>query len=193
MSLVHELIKLAAYGGNPTVHELKADAHFKMFKPNWKTFEKNLKGKKFQQAVIEHPDADEKIKRYAENYGAYVTSKDVMGKVQSRKGRHHYKIKRVSEDRLGCGCKDWQYRHSHAGGNCDHIKTFLSGKTKVANLGAAIGAGLRRGVSTATMMERNKELGLRGVLAKKNVDALRAGQHQFHPYWLKEDRPLVED
>jgi hypothetical protein len=123
-SFYDELEKIAASGNV----KMKVDEHFK--DPHWPSFEKNLKSKRFQAEASGDKRADAKLQRYIKNYGGYVTSTDVVGVVPSRSGSKMYKIKRLKDGRLGCGCKDWQYVHSHKGTDCDHIEELKQGMEK---------------------------------------------------------------
>jgi hypothetical protein len=103
---------------------VRAQKHFDSSDPNWNEFEKNLRTKGFQRAVVEHPQADDKLKRYVKNYGGYLTSKDVIAKEPSEtKPGKTYAIKKVGK-RTACGCGDWQYKKSHGGGDCKHIAKY---------------------------------------------------------------------
>jgi hypothetical protein len=117
-SFADELVKLADV---PAKQRNKAEEHFVQEVKNWGAFEKNLKTKGFQKAIIEHPEADEKLKKYVKNFGGYLNSKDVVGKVSSRTGFKSYAIKKLPSGRLACGCPDWQYVRSVRGGDCWHV------------------------------------------------------------------------
>lgn len=113
------LVKLAFKITKP---ETKAEIHFMSAKPDWAAFEKNLKSKLFQKAVVSAPEADAVLRRYVKNYGGYVQSKDVVAKLKSGDSGKTYTIKDLHNGRFGCNCGDWQYKHAPHGGNCKHIK-----------------------------------------------------------------------
>ena len=116
-----------------------AASHFKSDSKDWKSFEANLGKKAFQKAVTKHPEADEKLKKYVKEYGAYVTSRNVVKKVPSLTSPSaSYEVKKLPSGRLGCGCKDWQFKHSINGTDCKHIKA-LKTMEKVSSEEAFIG------------------------------------------------------
>lgn len=88
-------------------------------KKNWKSFERGLKTKLFQNTVLNSDLADEKLKKYTENFGGYLRAKKEVGKVSG--DSKVYSIRELPNGRLGCGCKDWQYKKSVSGGDCKHI------------------------------------------------------------------------
>ena len=124
---------------------------------NWNGFERDLKSKNFQTAMLLHEKTkeDPKLKKYVKNFGGYLTSKDVVGKVPSRTKNKQYTIKRLPSGRLACGCKDWQYVHSHKGTNCDHIQLFKSMEKQSAPIPMAFWRGMG-GMHKATAYERRK-------------------------------------
>jgi hypothetical protein len=118
--------------------EVKAERHFETSDPNWNEFVKNLKSKHFQEAVKGHPQADEKLQAYVENFGGYLRSKDHVATLKSKDSGKNYRIKKVGK-RLGCNCGDWQYRHSVQGGDCKHIQSLKKSKMlKTAGLPGAL-------------------------------------------------------
>ena len=144
----------------------KVDAHHSSERKDWDSFQKDMKSKKFRMAVFEHPMSDEKLKAYVKANGEYQTSKDVVGVVPSRSSSRLYKIKRIGADRLACGCKDWHYKKSHEGGDCEHIKELAQGlKEKTSSV---IG-GLARGVAVARTAEKVKKQQVKGKTMKENV------------------------
>lgn len=122
-SFAAELVKLAALSQSQA-REL-VDTHHE--NQDWGAFEKNLRIKSFRQAVLLHPESDAKLKRYTKALGEYKTSNNVVGVVPSRTSNKLHKIKELSNGRLGCSCRDWQYMHSHRKTDCDHIQEFRGG------------------------------------------------------------------
>jgi hypothetical protein len=117
-SFSDELVKIARSMVDPRE---KADEHFEQQVKDWGAFEKNLKAKSFQKAILEHPEADTKLKRYVKNFGAYLNSKDVVGRMASHSKFRHYIVKRLPSGRLACNCKDWQFVRSVGQTDCKHI------------------------------------------------------------------------
>jgi hypothetical protein len=118
----------------------KVDAHHSSERKDWDSFQKDMKSKKFRMAVV--------------------------GVVPSRSSSRLYKIKRIGADRLACGCKDWHYKKSHEGGDCEHIKELAQGlKEKTSSV---IG-GLARGVAVARTAEKVKKQQVKGKTMKENV------------------------
>lgn len=113
--------------------ERQAQRHFESADPNWKTFEKNLKLKSFQQVVAGHPQADAKLKTYVENFGGYLLSKNVAAKVTGDSGKT-YTVKELPGGRLGCNCGNWQYRRSVDGGDCKHIRSIVGDGMKKSDM-----------------------------------------------------------
>lgn len=106
-----------------------AQKHFDAPDPNWHQFEKNLKLKTFQQVVAGHPQADEKLKTYVDNYGGYLLSKKTTARVTGDSGKT-YTVKELPGGRLGCNCGNWQYRRSVDGGDCKHITSIVGNGMK---------------------------------------------------------------
>lgn len=156
----------------PTTPKMKVEVHHSDSEKDWKAFEKNLKSKGFQTAARKHKLSDAKLKRYVKNYGGYLTSKEVVGIVPSRTSGKNYKLKKLPDGRIGCGCKDWQFKHSHKGTDCDHILEFNEGVVKESSLVKSIA----QGVSAARTHEKMKEQGKRGALIHENVRRLRTGE-----------------
>lgn len=160
---------------SPTKAELRAEAHFGVDRKNWPSFEKDLRSKAFQKAILSHPDADQKLKRYTKNVGAYKSSKDVVGVAPSRtepKGK--YLIKQLPSGRWACGCKDWQYVHSVKNTDCDHITAtkaiYQQMKTKKASLYQAA-----RGAGFISQYHKGKKEDVKGKTMQENVLRLRTG------------------
>jgi hypothetical protein len=156
-----------------TTPEMKAEEHFSDVDPNWKRFEKNLRSKKFQKAVAEHPQSDNKMKRYVKNFGGYLTSKETVGKVRSESSGKKYSVKKVGK-RLACGCKNWQYRRSVDGGDCKHIKSMEKEST-AAMVKRAFLADL---MHAATMADRSRQRAKRELTAGRQMSAF-AKQHEI--------------
>lgn len=141
-----ELVKLAFKMTPRGKAEVKAEKHFESADPDWKSFEKNLRSKHFRDVVETSSRADDKLKRYTKNYGGYLASTDKLGKVESESSNKKYTIKLVG-DRIACGCKDWQYKRSHGGGDCKHIAKL---KEKRSSLGEMAKLALLGDVMRAT-------------------------------------------
>lgn len=166
------MMKLALVAKRP---KDKAEAHFADSIKNWKLFEKNLKTKAFQKAIYEHPEADEKLKRYVKNYGAYVNSKDEVGKISSRTDFKTYTIKKLPDGRLGCNCKDWQYAKSpKESGDCFHIEELLANSAKQKTSGAAYD--LARGAGLALRYHKGMKEDVKGKIAIQNRRNVITGQ-----------------
>jgi hypothetical protein len=148
----------------------KVDQHHYGDVKDWSKFEKDMGGKRFRQAVIKHPVSDEKLKAYVKAMGEYKDSK-VVGVVPSRTSSTLYKVKELPGGRLACGCKDWQYKKSHGGGDCAHIKELAHGlKEKIsATTMGLLGHGVAL-ARTAERMEKEKE---KGKAMKENVMRLK--------------------
>ena len=119
-----ELEKLSAVSA-----QRKLEHHFSSEQPDWRAFNKNMKRSKFRDAAAEHPFTDEKLKRYVQNYGGMLASKERIGRVRSSSFPNKlYTIKKLPDGRLACNCRDWQYVHSVAGTNCKHIEAKLKAR-----------------------------------------------------------------
>lgn len=117
-SFSNELLKIAAL--KPAA---KAAAFHKATVKDWPGFEKDLKNKTFQQAMLKHEETDPKLKKYVKNYGGLLKSKEIIAIAPSRtEPAKEYKVKVLPTGRLACECKDWQYHHSTRKTDCDHIK-----------------------------------------------------------------------
>lgn len=161
-----ELLKIAFVATSPKLRKVEeADKHFARADKDWGRFEKNLRSKTFQEAVRNHPGADEKLQRYTKSYGGYLTSKERVAKVHSESSGKKYQLKMVGR-RIACGCGDWQYKRSHGGGDCKHIKAYkakkrLAGKVKQSFLNDLAHAGSLLSYS----QQRAKKSWQRGQLA----------------------------
>jgi len=159
-----ELTKLAFVAKTPQMKaKVKAEEHFEAGTKDWKTFEKNLKGKNFQNVVVKDARADDKLKRYTQAMGDYLTSKKVFAKVPSQATGKQYTVKEMSNGRLGCNCKDWQFKHSHAGGDCKHIDEVAA----LRKTSGAIGAVLNSALAT----NRVQKMQAKGLKAKQTTQA----------------------
>lgn len=161
---------------NPTKAEIRAEAHFGVDKKNWPSFEKDLRSKAFQKAILSHPDSDKKLKRYVKNVGDYKRSKEVVGVAPSRTHeKKTYTIKQLPTGRWACGCKDWQYVHSVKTTDCDHITALKAiyqqmGKTKKASIYQ-----VARGAGIMHRMQKGKKEKTKGSIMQENVTRLRTG------------------
>lgn len=143
-----ELLKLAA--GSVAK---RAESFHEADSKNWPGFEKDLKSKAFQKAMLSHPETDSKLKKYVQNYGGQLKSKSVISVAPSRSEKDKkYKIKVLPSGRLSCECKDWQYKHSVKKSDCDHIKAVRhlykaglvkTGSVVLKNLAKAVNAARR--------------------------------------------------
>jgi hypothetical protein len=130
-SFQQELTKLAFSGVTP---QDEVEGFHISERKDWSRFDKNLRRKDFRAAAVDSSLSDKKLKRYVKNYGGYLTSKEVVAGVPSRTSKKTYALKELPTGRLACNCKDWQYRHSVRGTDCDHIKLFKkSGLHKTAS------------------------------------------------------------
>ena len=152
--------------------EQKVDGFFK--DKNWNDFVRALRTYRFRLAVANDPRADEKLKTYVENYGGYLGSKDVVGKVKSESGSGIHTIKKLKSGRLGCSCGDWQYAKSVSGGDCKHIEKLQTKTASVPRISGVLFSKKRAGnqwtqgqVSSVMskmyeQQERNQALGIKG-------------------------------
>lgn len=169
-SFSDELVKIARA---PSMKD-RADAHFEAAEKDWTGFEKNLQRPGFRKAVKSHPFADDKLQRYVDNFGGYVGSRKVVGKVPSRtEPGKSYEIRKLPNGRLGCGCKDWQFKHSHKGSDCDHIEMARKTMLKTAN---AVMSGAFRGMGVMNNIQRLKKTQEEGKHARDTVLRVRMGQ-----------------
>lgn len=159
--------------------KMKLELHHQADKKDWGKFEKNLKAKGFQQAALGHPESDKKLKKYVKNFGGYLNSKEVVGVVPSRSSSKMYKVKQLETGRLGCNCKDWQYKHSVKGTDCDHIKELKQGLVKVSYALAT----LARGAASARKLSRMGDVAskskMEGALSRENERRLYTGEPLF--------------
>jgi hypothetical protein len=122
-----EFEKIALQTGT---HEERIKQHFSSPEPDWDDLERGIRSRKYQKLLLSNPKSDPKLKAYVENFGGYLRSPDVAGRVRSPDSGHTYIIKKLKSGRLACGCGDWQYKHSHQGTDCKHLKLFKAGKVK---------------------------------------------------------------
>lgn len=149
-------------------HKDRADDHFERAVPDWSGFEKNLQRPGFRKAVKTHPYADEKLQRYVDNFGGYVGSQKVIGKVSSRtEPDKSYEIRKLPGGRLGCGCKDWQFKHSHRGTDCDHIE--MARKSPLNKTAGAVLGAILRGMGGMNNFERGKKTSNEGLVARQQI------------------------
>lgn len=96
----------------------------KLADDSWKEFEKKLKSKAFQREVLQGTE-DPKLKKYVKNFGGVLNSKDLRAFVQSSTDPNkEHQVKVLPGGRIGCTCRDWQYKHSTRNTDCRHIKRY---------------------------------------------------------------------
>jgi hypothetical protein len=124
--------------------EEKVREHLGAEKPDWKSFEKNLRSGAFRSAILQAAKDDPTLKKYVKNFGGYQASKDVVATIKSASSGKKYVVKDLHTGRWGCNCGDWKYTHSVSGGDCKHIKSVKASRlVKKANiLPVAYGAGM---------------------------------------------------
>lgn len=167
-----ELLKIAFVAKTPKMKAYqKAEKHFSSSDKNWPEFEKNLRSKHFQEAASSHPEADNKLKRYVKNYGGYLSSKETVGQIPSERTSKTYLLKKVGR-RTACGCKDWQYKKSHGGGDCKHVKMLKKEKRSFV-------ASLVHGLTTAEQAHRRAKKSLQqGQLASQAAQGATVAERQ---------------
>jgi hypothetical protein len=168
LAFADEFVKIA----KALTNAQKADMHHRSDAKDWSMFENELNSKGFQKAVTKHELTDEKLKKYVESYGAYLLSKKVVGKVPSRTGPHHHEIRKIPGGRLGCGCRDWQYKGSWSGKDCHHIRTLNKEKTSsVVNSAAHAlwGAAVTDSVLTNHLQGKGAKRYAKQVSPKDNI------------------------
>lgn len=167
-SFSDELEKIAKSMSNAQ----KAEAHHSAEVKDWSMFENQLNSKGFQKAVVKHDLSDEKLRKYVEAFGSYLTAKKVVAKVPSRTSSANYDIRKLPGGRLGCGCKDWQYKHSWNGTDCDHIK--MLSKDKVSSVGS-----IARAIRGAQLSQALKKEHKEGKEAKEFADSVTRPSNYF--------------
>lgn len=146
-SFSSELLKIAASAPGKT-WKAKAESFHDAVVKDWPGFEKDLVNKPFQRAILGHGASDPKLKKYVKNFGGQLTSKTIVAVTPSRTEKDkEYKVKLLSNGRMACECKDWQYHHSVRKTDCDHIKAvkqhYKAGLVKMGSVWATIGEGVK--------------------------------------------------
>lgn len=150
-SFVSELEKLARV----TAAE-KVTAHHLAEKKDWGSFEKNLASPAFRRAVLAAQESDPKLKKYVKTFGAYKGSKDVVAEITSASSGKSYVVKDLHNGRLGCNCKDWQFKHSIAGSDCKHIKSVK--QSKLVKESTPLGVGFTMTRRSVKAHEKGKKM-----------------------------------
>jgi hypothetical protein len=172
------LAKMAFVAKTPTMRaKVQAEKHFESADPNWNRFEKNLKLKTFQKVVAGDPRADDKLKKYVDNFGGYLTSKKITAKIVSPDSGKPYVIKEIPGGRLACNCGNWQYRKSVDGGDCKHIEAIVMKKLSFAEKVKA--AYVQSLVSVAGGMANLGVNKVRADKAKSRADLSREATRQL--------------
>lgn len=100
----------------------KADKHFSSDeKTKWDGFITNLKSPKFRKTISEHPMADAKLKKFVENNGKHVSSKDDGIKIPGSKPGILHTVKKHPDDSYTCSCPSYMFKGSITNGSCKHI------------------------------------------------------------------------
>lgn len=145
----------------------KAEAFHQDESKDWARFEKDLKSKPFQKAMVGHELTDAKLKKYVKNFGGSLVSKSTIAVAPSRttKGKE-YKVKVLPTGRLTCGCKDWQYYHSVRNSDCDHIKAVRAMyQTGLIKKGSVMG-GIYQGMKVQRRLDIAKKAKKKGEEAQ---------------------------
>jgi hypothetical protein len=164
-----ECAKIAA--ANPLLPLFKAEAFHSDERKDWNRFEKDLRGKTFQQAMLLHEKTkeDKKLAKYVKTYGGYLSSKNVVGTVPSRTSSKQYKVKKLNTGRLACGCRDWQYKHSWKGTDCDHIRALkASGDLRKT------ASPFLKGLAVARFVGKTNDMAAKGRATEESVKRLKA-------------------
>ena len=96
----------------------------------WGKLVKNVRDKKFVDALAKHPDSDEKLVQHAQSMHDLSRGRTV-GKIRSSRlpGRS-YEIRKIGGG-LGCTCPDWRFKGSiNPGYECKHVRAHKQGKVK---------------------------------------------------------------
>lgn len=166
----------------------QVEGHHRARKKNWSKFEKSLKSKMFQRAVVEHDLSDEKLKEYSKQYGSYLSTRKSVGSIPSRSSEgKSYKVKELPGGRLACGCKDWQYKHSHQGTDCAHVKEFKANQAKVIPFPTKKPDEMKKAASPETTVHNFKIVavshpeGSRGHVVSVHQETGRFAHHMMPP------------
>lgn len=147
----------------------KVEEHHAADKKDWTAFEKNMRSPRFTSEVLKSTLSDEKLKAYTQANNQYQRSKSVVLQIPSRTTDKMYTIKKLPGGRLGCSCKDWQYKRSWQGSDCEHVRSAKKGIEKVSSM-----ALLARGAGLGWHMDQAKKQVSRGRESSQNVKAVRA-------------------
>ncbi len=126
----------------------------------WNAFRQNLKSKRFAEAAMSDPRADEKLKKYVEMVHLHKAGKGPTFPVKSDSSGKTYQVKyHPSIGRFTCPCLDWTIKHSIDGGDCRHIRKLKSqtAMVKAASLALREIAGLGRAGLQAYRTEGHNE------------------------------------
>ena len=94
----------------------------------WPQFEEGLRDPKFRRAGLRSPVADAKMRRYIRAMGQHEEGTEIK-KVQGSE-ENPYSLREDYNGRVSCSCPSWRYVHSHAGGDCKHVKAYKEGRKK---------------------------------------------------------------
>lgn len=170
-------------------HAAFLDNHFGVSR-QWSDFNKKLKSKDFQAAVVSDTRSDDKLKTFVNAIAMREQAKGPSLKAVSDTSGS-YKIRyHPSADRFSCTCPDWTYKRSHDDkSDCKHIERVksssretLMAKTKSASANPAevlfsIGRVLNR---------RQKDLQVASDLKEENQAFNQSyPQESFVKAWLK--------
>lgn len=118
----------------------KLDDHFgSMDSKKWSRFKRDLRSKRFVEAVKQDDRADEKLKRFAEMNHLHKTGKGPSFSMPSESSGKKYTIKyHEGIDRYSCSCPDWAMIRSSRGGDCKHVSKLRSQLSMVKEASVAI-------------------------------------------------------
>jgi hypothetical protein len=145
----------------------KLETHLAAEIKDWKAFEKNLKSPRFAAEVRRSDGADQKLKDYVTANNEYLRSKNIVMQVPSREAGRVYNVKELPGGRLGCGCKDWQYKCSWKGTDCRHVMAAKAGMKKTSSAFA-------RGAGAAHLFVKAQKKAEEGKDAKRAVKMTHA-------------------
>ncbi len=160
----------------PTDLSKRVDAHHGADQKDWSAFEKNMRSPRFVAEVKRHVDSDDKLKVYAEQNSLYLRSKDTVAYIPSNSDAKLHRIKKLKSGRMGCSCRDWQYKCSWKGTDCKHVKAVKKGG--IEKLSGAMGAfvsTLGRGANAGLLQQKSQRRAGQGRIAVQGVQAIRAG------------------